>query len=34
MLWKGHVAGFVATRLPTDVAGRRYGRISSDKAAN
>ena len=29
---EGDMAGFLATRLPTDVVGRRCGRISSDKA--
>ena len=34
MLREGDVGGFLATRLPNDVVGRRCGRISSDKAAN
>ena len=34
MSWAGDVEGFLATRLPTDVAGRRCGRFSSEKAAN
>ena len=34
MLLEGDVEGFPAKRLLTDVVGRRYGRISGDKAAN
>ena len=34
MSWEADVEGFLATRLPTDVAGRRCGMFSSDKAAN
>ena len=34
MSWEADVEGSLATRLPTDVVGRRCGRISSDKAAN
>ena len=33
MSWEGDVEGFLVTMLPTDVVGRRCGRISSDKAA-